>query len=189
MSLDSLIPELVPAARDLVRAAGAAGLQPRVTSTIRSHSEQKRLYDRYLAGQSEYPAAPPGQSAHEYGWAFDMIVTPMDSLSDVGAYWEQEGGVWGGHYGDPIHFEYPGFKDALRASGIESTSSSDSGSTLDQIKDFIADFAIPLPLDIVLELFKLGFGQSDLIDMVQNPSKAVARYPWLRALGPPFMFY
>jgi D-alanyl-D-alanine carboxypeptidase len=109
-SLNQLIPELVPYARELIRAANAAGLQPRVTSTRRSYADQKRLYDRYLAGASEYPAAPPGQSAHEYGWAFDMIVSPLEELPAVGQYWESLGGVWGGHYHDNIHFEYPGFK-------------------------------------------------------------------------------
>ena len=112
-SLGQLIPELQPFARDLVDAAGAAGLQPRVTSTRRSYSEQRRLYSRYLAGISGYPVAPPGHSAHEYGWAFDMVVSPMSALSDVGDYWEQKGGVWGGHYGDEVNFEYPGFKAAL----------------------------------------------------------------------------
>jgi len=40
----------------------------------------------------------------------------MSALPDVGAYWEQLGGVWGGHptrqgsgY-DPVHFEYPGWR-------------------------------------------------------------------------------
>jgi hypothetical protein len=112
-SLTELIPELQPFARDLVDAAGVAGLQPRVTSTRRTYAEQKRLYDRSLAGLSPYPAAPPGHSAHEYGWAFDMIVAPLSALADVGAYWEQNGGVWGGRIGDDVHFEFPGFQDAV----------------------------------------------------------------------------
>lgn len=112
-SLTELIPELQPYARDLVDAAGAAGLQPRVTSTRRTYAEQKRLYDRSLAGLSPYPAAPPGHSSHEYGWALDMVVSPLSALADVGAYWEQNGGVWGGRIGDDVHFEYPGFQEAL----------------------------------------------------------------------------
>ena len=109
-SLSHLIPELQPFAADLVRAAGAAGLQPRVTSTRRSSAEQARLYRRSLQGMQTYPVAPPGTSAHEFGYAFDMVVSPMDALPDVGAYWKQQGGVWGGEFNDPIHFEYPGFK-------------------------------------------------------------------------------
>ena len=33
----------------------------------------------------------------------------MDALPDVGRYWTSQGGVWGGEFNDPIHFEYPGF--------------------------------------------------------------------------------
>ena len=105
--LSQLIPELEPFARDLVLVAGQAGLQPRVTSTRRSYPEQKRLYSRYLAGLSTLPAAPPGRSAHEFGYAFDMVVTPYNALADVGRTWSQAGGVW--HASDPVHFEYPGF--------------------------------------------------------------------------------
>ena len=100
-------PALEPFARDLVAIAGQAGLQPRVTSTRRTHAEQKRLYDRYLAGAAQYPAAPPGSSAHEYGLAFDLLVTPYEALGDLANVWTQAGGTW--HASDPIHFEYPGF--------------------------------------------------------------------------------
>jgi len=103
-----LIPEFREFATALVQAAGSAGLQPRVTSTLRTHSQQKRLYERYLAGGSPYPALPPGRSAHEFGYAFDMVVTPMQALADVGYTWQDWGGVWGGAR-DPVHFEYPGF--------------------------------------------------------------------------------
>ena len=105
---EDLIPELQGFAEQLLYAAGAAGLHPRVTSTRRSHQAQVRLYRRYVSGLSPLPAAPPGQSAHEYGFAFDMVVTPFDALEDVGYTWEQWGGVWGGAV-DPVHFQYPGF--------------------------------------------------------------------------------
>jgi len=114
-SLSQLIPELQPFARDLVSAAGGAGLQPRITSTRRSSAEQARLYRRYLSGLNPFPVAPPGTSAHEFGFAFDMVVTPMDALPDVGAYWKEQGGIWGGEFNDPIHFEYPGFSKAAVA--------------------------------------------------------------------------
>ena len=119
-SLSSLQPDLQPFARALIDAAGAAGLQPRVTSTLRSRGAQERLYRRFLAGLQPYPVARPGTSAHEYGWAFDMVVSPMEALAEVGAYWEGMGGVWGGHptrYGssyDPVHFEYPAWRETVR---------------------------------------------------------------------------
>src|SRR5260221_9344040 len=90
--LDDLSPELVDFARALVDAAGAAGLQPRVTSTVRTHSEQGRLYRGFLANpQRAYPVAPPGYSAHEYGEAFDLAVTPMEALADAAATWLDSG--------------------------------------------------------------------------------------------------
>lgn len=105
--LDDVIPELRDAGNELVRAAAAAGLSPRVTSGRRTRAQQERLYRRYLAGQSRFPAAPPGTSAHEYGYAFDLLVYPESALADVGATWISWGGVW--HPSDPIHMEYPGF--------------------------------------------------------------------------------
>src|SRR5882672_5300486 len=105
---EDLIPDFQEPARELLQAAGSAGLQPRVTSTRRTQAAQARLYRRWLSGLSPLPAAPPGTSAHEYGFAFDMVVTPWEALADVGYTWQTWGGVWGGDR-DPVHFEYPGF--------------------------------------------------------------------------------
>jgi len=191
-SIESLIPELQPYARDLVDAAGVAGLQPRITSTRRSYADQKRLYARYLAGLSPYPAAPPGHSAHEYGWAFDMVVSPLSSLADVGAYWQQNGGIWGGTIGDDVHFEYPGFKEALGPT-IDAAQAADdyNPTTLDKIMDVGISFAGPVGEALGgMELVQsLGFTHSEAIDLLTHPSKAVHKYPWLRLLGPPFIFF
>lgn len=137
-SLQSLVPALRPYARALVDLAGRAGLQPRVTSTRRSHAEQARLYRRYLAGQQEYPVAPPGQSAHELGMAFDMVTASMNlsDLADLGKIWESWGGVWGGNFDDPIHFELPGFPHALKK----------RNSRIVNVAKAIAPFAIPTGL-------------------------------------------
>lgn len=106
--LHSLEPWLQPAAVQLVNIAAAAGLGPKVSSARRSHAQQALLYRRYLAGQSRFPAAPPGNSMHELGLAFDLWVNDETQLSDLGQVWEQMGGVWGGHFKDPIHFEAGG---------------------------------------------------------------------------------
>lgn len=107
MTFAGLIPEMRPFARALVDLASQYGLNPQVTSMRRSYSTQKRLYQRYLAGQAQFPAAPPGTSAHEFGYAMDMITTPFEALADLGEVWMQWGGLWGSN--DVIHFEYPGF--------------------------------------------------------------------------------
>jgi hypothetical protein len=54
--------------------------------------------------------APPGHSAHEYGWAFDMVASTTEDLHDLGTVWVQWGGVWSPT--DEVHFEYPGFSQA-----------------------------------------------------------------------------
>src|SRR5260370_562097 len=105
-SITDLVAELQRFASDLVHAAGRAGLQPRLTSTIRTRSEQRRLFNRFLAGQAGYPVAPPGFSAHEYGEAFDLVVAPMEALADVGYTWQQWGGGW--NPADAVNFELPG---------------------------------------------------------------------------------
>jgi hypothetical protein len=107
-SIQALVAGLRPWARALILEAARVGLQPRLTSTRRSHSQQARLYRRFLAGLSEFPVAAPGHSAHELGLAFDLIVTPLTALADLGNVWEGWGGTWGGRFHDPIHFEAPG---------------------------------------------------------------------------------
>jgi len=161
---------LQPFAADLVRAAGAAGLQPRVTSTRRSSAEQTRLYRRSLQGLQQYPVAPPGTSAHEFGYAFDMVVSPMDALPDVGRYWEAQGGVWGGHFRDPIHFEYPGFTQPKPF----------SPNLYDKTLDFLTGF-IPYVGGVQFAAFLLqevfpDLGKSEAYDMIQNPISHLERW-------------
>lgn len=97
-----LDPRFRPYAVYLYRTAEYYGLQPRVTSTYRSFAEQSRLYHRYITGQSNLPAAPPGRSLHQYGMAFDMVAKQQESL---GALWEHMGGRWGGRFRDPVHYD------------------------------------------------------------------------------------
>ncbi len=101
--LEELEPWLYPWANYLVRFASAYGAH--VTSVRRSYREQLQLYTDYLSGYSPYPAAPPGQSMHQLGRAFDLAASAK-LLAYLGATWERWGGRWGGRDGtDPIHFE------------------------------------------------------------------------------------
>lgn len=90
----------------LFRAAQRLDRTARVTSTVRSRSEQARLYRRYLAGKSRFPAAPPGRSKHQLGRAIDIIARP-EVLRMLGEAWERLGPSfrWGGRFNDAIHFE------------------------------------------------------------------------------------
>ena len=107
ISISSLVPDLQPYCRELVRIAGENRLEPRITSARRSLQEQRQLYDRFLRGANPFPVAAPGTSAHETGEAFDMLVTPVDYLPALGELWISWGGVWGGNR-DPVHFQLPG---------------------------------------------------------------------------------
>jgi D-alanyl-D-alanine carboxypeptidase len=107
-SLRDLIPELVPWAQLLFDVCSQAGANPTITSTLRTYSQQKALYDNYVAGRSKYPADKPGTSAHEFGYAFDMSMPWPGDLVQAGQLWVGWGGKYGGQR-DPVHFEYPGF--------------------------------------------------------------------------------
>lgn len=100
---DGLLPELRPYFVYLVALGQWADPAARVTSARRSRAEQERLYRRYLAGLSQFPAAPPGKSLHEQGRAIDMVARP-EVLRWLGGVWTSWGGQWGGDR-DPIHFE------------------------------------------------------------------------------------
>jgi hypothetical protein len=39
----------------------------------------------------------------------------LSDFADLGKIWEGWGGVWGGAFNDPIHFELPGFPHAAAA--------------------------------------------------------------------------
>lgn len=103
-SLRSLQPWLQPWGDWLVSAAPYAGAKSaRITSVKRSRAQQQSLYESYKAGRSNFPAAPPGHSKHEYGRAWDMVTEPFSALYTLGAWWRSVGGTWSPS--DPIHFE------------------------------------------------------------------------------------
>jgi hypothetical protein len=189
-SLDALIPELIPAARQLVDVANRAGVQPRVTSTLRTRTEQARLYRRFLAGASRYPAAPPGRSAHEFGYAFDVVVIGDENLNDLGQVWESWGGVWGGANRDPIHFEYPGFRPPPAGTPAEARTPFNIGEILfnpigvatavspelAKVVDFILGFAPGIgEAELVGELLALGFGESEISTVLSHPVESLGK--------------
>jgi hypothetical protein len=79
-----------------------------ITSVYRSQSEQLALYrrrDRHPCPTCDpptFPVAPPGQSYHQYGRAFDVVGDPR-LLAAAGARWRSWGGTWSPK--DPIHFQ------------------------------------------------------------------------------------
>lgn len=172
-SISDLVPELQPFANALVDAAGRAGLQPRVTSTLRSHSEQRRLYASYLAGQAGYPVAPPGQSAHEYGLAFDLVVAPLAALAHVGRLWRSWGGGWTGR--DAVHFEYPGATKWAKTQPAELNGAGVRGGPFYALADFFSGFVPFLGVaQLADSLVGLLDGNADSASWyLQHPAEAV----------------
>jgi len=65
---------LRPAAEWSLAVADFYRVPVEVTSVYRSWIAQKRLRDRWLAGKSKWPANRPGDSAHNFGLAWDSTV-------------------------------------------------------------------------------------------------------------------
>jgi len=92
-----------------------------------------------------------------------MVVTPIDALPDVGAYWKAQGGVWGGEFNDPIHFEYPGFEKPHVF----------KPNLYDETINFLASF-VPYVggaqfAAFLLAQFFPSLEQTEIYDMLQNP--------------------
>jgi hypothetical protein len=179
-SLDHLDPDLRQGLQELQQAVALAGLQSTITSTVRSYKDQKFLYDRYLAGKSVLPAAPPNHSAHEFGWAFDLVVTPGDYQSAVGSAWETYwGGKWGGQK-DPVHFELPGASQLAWKLGEQGAlpigaQPPERGPAFYKLADFFSSFVPGLgELQLVDTLVGALDGNNDLASWyLQHPAEAL----------------
>lgn len=90
-----------------------------ITSGFRSLSEQQILYDKYRAGGAR--AAPPGRSAHNFGFAIDVVLDGDPVKPGLQPDWNPnpgDGWYWlrdaitphprlrhGSHFGDWPHIE------------------------------------------------------------------------------------
>jgi len=109
-----------PAAEFALKVANFNGITPVVTSTRRSWASQKRLRARFerCVAEGRFPSRPdcrfpanrPGDSAHNWGLAFDSVVHP-DQLGTWDAIRE-----WIGFrvpQNDRIHGELPGWRNIV----------------------------------------------------------------------------
>jgi len=92
--------------REWLNALKSNGVSYRVTSTKRSWSEQSRLYQRFLAGKSRFPAAPPGTSKHQLGQAIDVVFDDQGGLEIAVRSAAVHLLRWAGP-GDSVHFDQP----------------------------------------------------------------------------------
>jgi D-alanyl-D-alanine carboxypeptidase-like protein len=174
--LSALIQPLQPFAQALVDLAGRAGVQPRVTSTLRSRSQQERLYRSFLRGESKYPVAPPGTSAHEFGYAFDMVASTTEDLHDLGQVWQSWGGLWSAS--DEVHFEYPGFvkPSAPPDAPVDASASCDLSDWRNWIlwNPFCACRVVDfLKGSWVASLVQLGYPDSYIVELFAQPCSTV----------------
>lgn len=118
IGLRGLHSEVRRAAELLLQDADAMGMRVEVTSGFRSLEEQNILRDRFekcvAAGRfpsppdCKYPANRPGDSAHNFGLAFDSAVQVGSE-----AEWKSLRESYGFRVpaNDPIHAEVPGWRD------------------------------------------------------------------------------
>lgn len=185
-SLNGLDPDLRQGLSELSSWLGSQRVILTVTSTVRSARDQDFLWRRYKKGLSGgLPAAPPGHSAHEYGWAFDAIVSPSEYQAAVGRAWQN---LWGGKWGgarDPVHFELPGASQLAWQLGEQGAQPIDStpttraappeGGSFYKLADFLSAFVPGLgTLQLVDSLVSLFDGNEDIATYyLHHPAEAV----------------
>lgn len=121
LSLSGLAPELRPYAQAALDHARKQGVYPDLTSVLRSYEEQAALRRRYencvgrglypWASGCHYPANRPGDSAHQYGLAWDSWVP--DRLMPWWVAVRRALG-WTVPDNDPVHAEYPNWRSLFQ---------------------------------------------------------------------------
>lgn len=68
-------------------ACRASGLELKIYSSLRTYAQQETLYNRYLSDKNRFPpAAAPGNSFHNYGFALDVYVFSSETNRFVRSY-------------------------------------------------------------------------------------------------------
>lgn len=120
IALRGMHAELRPYAEYAHAIANHFGVTARVASVTRSWNAQQRLHERYVAAraagrfpspQVPYPANAPGDSAHQFGLAWDSQVEPQYRQ------WWKEVRRWVGfrvYDHDAPHAELPDWRAVVR---------------------------------------------------------------------------
>lgn len=95
-----LRPEMQRKVELMFKHAKEKGWTLTLSSGYRSTAEQKKLYDRWIAGEYDVPVvAKPGTSRHEFGCAVDINVSGNGaSAAEMGRYGRSIGLRWGGDW-------------------------------------------------------------------------------------------
>ena len=113
IQLRGLHPQVRERAELVLRFANRFGVRPVVTSTYRSFLEQDQLRRAFLAGESSFPANRPGDSAHNFGLAFDSVLPAgLRGVPRFERGWKsiREAAGFAVPSNDDIHAEVPGWR-------------------------------------------------------------------------------
>lgn len=102
LALPSAVRSALSRGRAVLRSRGINAV---VTSTFRTRSEQRFLFDQFQRGLTSFPVAPPGTSRHEFGLAVDMVAIPPSGLSTLVDVMRSVGFRWAGP-SDSVHFDF-----------------------------------------------------------------------------------
>jgi len=117
----NLLPGVAQHAAQTLAIAAAQGIKVTVTSVTRTRAEQSALRKAYEAalqdgtfgtpGGLQYPANKPGDSAHEYGFAFDSVTDDPAQMEDWVKLRKALG--WRVPNYDRVHAELPRWREWL----------------------------------------------------------------------------
>ena len=112
MQLRGLHPEVRAAADWAVRYAESQGVPVTITSGYRTWEDQARLRAKWERGENPYPVNRPGDSAHNWGLAFDSWV-PVPYWQ----FWDEVKRYIGFQtmpVTDRVHAQYPNWRQAVK---------------------------------------------------------------------------
>jgi peptidoglycan L-alanyl-D-glutamate endopeptidase CwlK len=115
------------------------GYRYKCYSGYRSHDEQRKLYEAYLAGGAK--AAPPGLSAHNYGLAIDCaLISKAGTLSWSGGDYEtllkvlpKHNLLSGRTFSDTPHVQWPGYVDGRQLLPLKKRYNAANGNELEKL--------------------------------------------------------
>ncbi len=122
-NLTTLRPDLRGLAAEHIRRLRQEGIDARIVSGSRSIAHQQRLKNKQQAmspaAQKDYPVATPGNSAHNYGAAYDIGIFVDGKYDGRGSNpgYQRAGEIgrglgldWGARFNDLPHYQLPSWK-------------------------------------------------------------------------------
>lgn len=119
-SLGDLHPKVQEMAFAWLRGCRNAGIDVLVTSTLRTHEDQQKLYDQGRTTPGKIVTnAKPGESFHNYGLAIDFVPVvngkpawdDIETISQIGEIAEDIGFEWAGRwkrFKEKLHIQWTG---------------------------------------------------------------------------------